>query len=46
INPNGEVIDQLNDKEGQLSCSLDLNEVSKQRESIPVFKNLRPHLYK
>ncbi|TGS89859.1 carbon-nitrogen family hydrolase, partial [bacterium M00.F.Ca.ET.177.01.1.1] len=29
-----------------LSCSLDLDEVAKQREAIPVFKNLRPHLYK
>ena len=46
INPNGEIIDQLNDKEGRLSCSLNLDEVAKQREAIPVFKNLRPHLYK
>src|SRR5699024_12282283 len=46
INPNGEIIDQLNDKEGRLSCSLNLDEVVKQREAISVFKNLRPYIYK
>ncbi|PTI47573.1 carbon-nitrogen family hydrolase [Staphylococcus succinus] len=46
INPNGEIIAQLKDKPDHLSCSLDLDEVTAQREAIPVFKNLRPHLYK
>lgn len=46
INPNGEIVAQLEDKPDHISCGINLDEVSNQRENIPVFKNLRPHLYK
>lgn len=46
INPNGEIIQELGSDEGILTTTIDLELVDKQRESIPVFKNLKPHLYK
>lgn len=46
INPNGEVIAELEEKPDHLTCDIDLDEVTNQRNTIPVFKNLRPHLYK
>ncbi|MEB5784320.1 carbon-nitrogen family hydrolase [Staphylococcus pseudoxylosus] len=46
INPNGEIVAQLEGKPDHISCNIDLDEVTTQRENIPVFKNLRPHLYK
>ncbi|PHK48693.1 carbon-nitrogen family hydrolase [Staphylococcus edaphicus] len=46
INPNGEIISQLDDKLGHITCQIDLEAVAKQRDAIPVFKNLRPQLYK
>ncbi|MCG7339924.1 carbon-nitrogen family hydrolase [Staphylococcus sp. ACRSN] len=46
INPNGEIIAQLKEKPGHLTCDIDIGEVEKQREAIPVFKNLRTDLYK
>ncbi|MDW4261004.1 carbon-nitrogen family hydrolase [Staphylococcus saprophyticus] len=46
INPNGEILSQLGYKPDHITCEIDLEEVDKQRDTIPVFKNLRPHLYK
>src|SRR5699024_7116950 len=46
INPNGDVIAELKEKPDHLNCTINLEEVNKQRDAIPVFKNLRPHLYK
>ncbi|WP_436861208.1 carbon-nitrogen family hydrolase [Staphylococcus caeli] len=46
INPNGEVVAQLDNKPDHITCDIEISEVAKQRETIPVFKNLRPHLYK
>lgn len=46
INPNGEIVKQLGNNEEVLTVNIDLALVNKQREAIPVFKNLKPHLYK
>ncbi|MCD8787062.1 carbon-nitrogen family hydrolase [Staphylococcus gallinarum] len=46
INPNGEIVEQLKEKEGHITCEIDLNEVEQQRAAIPVFDNLRTDLYK
>lgn len=46
INPNGEILDHLDDKEGVLTTHIDVDLVDQQREYIPVFRNLKPHLYK
>ena len=36
----------LDDKEGVLTTHIDVDLVDQQREYIPVFRNLKPHLYK
>ncbi|MDU3213088.1 MAG: nitrilase-related carbon-nitrogen hydrolase [Staphylococcus epidermidis] len=46
INPNGEILGHLDDKEGVLTTHIDVDLVDQQREYIPVFRNLKPHLYK
>ena len=46
INPNGEIVQELCSDEGVLTTNIDLKLVDQQRESIPVFKNLKPTLYK
>ena len=45
INPNGEIVERLKEKEGHITCEIDLNEVE-QKSAIPVFDNLRTDLYK
>ncbi|MGJ5713352.1 carbon-nitrogen family hydrolase [Staphylococcus auricularis] len=46
INPNGEIIGELDDQSGVLTVDIDVEEVTKQRQSIPVFDNLKLDLYK
>ncbi|UDI77888.1 carbon-nitrogen family hydrolase [Staphylococcus taiwanensis] len=46
INPNGEILAELNEEEDSLICDIDLEEVTKQRENIPVFQNIKTELYK
>lgn len=46
INPNGEIVQELGSDEGVLTTNVDLELVDQQRESIPVFRNLKPNLYK
>ena len=45
INPNGDIL-ELGQDEDTIAFNIDLNEVDVQRENIPVFKNLKPNLYK
>ena len=40
------VFENLDDKEGVLTTHIDADLVDQQREYIPVFRNLKPHLYK
>lgn len=42
----GEILGHLDDKEGVLTTHIDVDLVDQQREYIPVFRNLKPHLYK
>ena len=44
-NPWGEVITQADEKEGLIFCEIDLSEIKKVREEIPVLKNKRDDLY-
>ena len=46
INPNGEIIGSLDSEEDSLSVNIDINEAIEQRQSIPVFDNLKLDLYK
>ncbi|WP_251518359.1 MULTISPECIES: carbon-nitrogen family hydrolase [Staphylococcus] len=46
INPNGEIVASLKDKEDHLTYELDINEVQQQRKNIPVFESIKPSLYK
>ena len=46
INPNGEIIGELGDQADVLTVDIDVEEVTKQRQSIPVFDNLKLDLYK
>ena len=44
-NPWGEVVHQSSNKEELVICEIDLNEIKKVREEIPVLKNKRNDLY-
>ena len=44
-NPWGEVVAQADEKEGLIICEIDLNEIKKIREEIPLLKNKRKDLY-
>ena len=44
-NPWGEVIAQADEKEELIICEIDLSEIKKVREEIPVLKNKRKDLY-
>lgn len=44
-NPWGEVIAQADEKENLIICEIDLSEIKKVREEIPVLKNKRKDLY-
>lgn len=44
-NPWGEVITQADEKEELIVCEIDLNEIKKVREEIPILKNKRNDLY-
>ena len=44
-NPWGEVISQADEKEGLIICEIDLSEIKKIREEIPLLKNKRNDLY-
>ena len=45
-NPWGEVITQSDEKEDLIICEIDLNEIKKVRNEIPLLKNKRDDLYK
>ena len=45
-NPWGEVLTQADEKEDLIICEIDLNEIKKVREEIPLLKNKRNDLYK
>ena len=44
-NPWGEIIAQADEKEGLIICEIDLSEIKKIREEIPLLKNKRNDLY-
>ena len=44
-NPWGEVLTEASEKEELIICEIDLNEIKKVREEIPVLKNKREDLY-
>ncbi|PTY44652.1 carbon-nitrogen family hydrolase [Staphylococcus aureus] len=46
INPNGDLVGELNESADVLTVDLNLNEVEQQRENIPVFKSIKLDLYK
>ena len=45
INPNGDILVELNREEATISVDINIQEVSRQRDAIPIFRNLKPHLY-
>lgn len=46
VNPNGEIIKEAKSEESILNVTLTLDDVDKQRKTIPVFDNLRPNIYR
>ncbi|GEP84656.1 hydrolase [Staphylococcus piscifermentans] len=46
ITPNGEILAEAGEQEETLTVDINLAEVTKQRENIPVFENRKPSLYK
>jgi predicted amidohydrolase len=44
-NPWGEVVSQADEKENLIICEIDLSEIKKVREEIPLLKNKRDDLY-
>ena len=44
-NPWGEVVTQADEKENLIICEIDLDEIKKVREEIPILKNKRNDLY-
>lgn len=46
IDPNGEIIASLDQYPNSLTVNIDLEEVDKQRQAIPVFDSIRSNLYK
>ncbi len=45
-NPWGEVVTQAGEKEELVICDIDLNEIKKVRQELPILKNKREDLYK
>ncbi|MBQ8016764.1 MAG: carbon-nitrogen hydrolase family protein [Methanobrevibacter sp.] len=45
-NPWGEVLTQAREKEELIICDIDLNEIKKVREELPILKNKREDLYR
>jgi predicted amidohydrolase len=45
-NPWGEVIAEASEKEELIICEIDLNEIKKVREELPILKNKREDLYR
>ena len=46
IDPYGNVLDELDDKEGILICEIDLAQIEQVRNAMPVLLERRPELYK
>jgi predicted amidohydrolase len=46
IDPYGNVLDELDDKEGILICEIDLAQIEEVRKAMPVLLERRPELYK
>lgn len=46
VDPYGDLIGELNDKEGVLSCEIDLSRIEQVRKVMPVLLERRPELYK
>ncbi|MCS4486956.1 carbon-nitrogen family hydrolase [Staphylococcus americanisciuri] len=46
IDPNGEIIIEANEHETVHTVILDISKVDAQRDAIPVFKNMRPDVYR
>ncbi|MBI5974791.1 carbon-nitrogen family hydrolase [Staphylococcus canis] len=46
VSPNGEIIEEADEQESVLTVTIDTSEVSKQRQAIPVFDNMRPDTYR
>jgi predicted amidohydrolase len=45
IDPYGNILAELDDKEGVLSCEIDLEKIEEVRKAMPVLMNRRPEVY-
>jgi predicted amidohydrolase len=45
IDPHGDVLDELDDKEGILVCEIDLGRIEQVRKAMPVLLDRRPEVY-
>lgn len=46
VDPYGEVLEELDNKEGILTCSIDLDRIEQVRKAMPVLLERRPEIYK
>ncbi|MBY0061340.1 MULTISPECIES: carbon-nitrogen family hydrolase [Priestia] len=46
IEPNGNIVEEGRDQEEIITAEIHIQKVTEQQKSIPIFKNLRPNVYK
>ncbi|MGV3244400.1 carbon-nitrogen family hydrolase [Staphylococcus sp. 11261D007BR] len=46
VDPNGNILAEAGEEETVLTVDIDISNVSKQRQAIPVFDNMRPDVYR
>lgn len=46
IDPNGNIVEEAGNQEEIITAEIDIQKVAEQQENIPIFKNLRPDVYK
>lgn len=45
VDPYGNILNELDDKEGILVCEIDLEQIEKVRKAMPALLNRRPEVY-
>ncbi|MBD1382716.1 carbon-nitrogen family hydrolase [Metabacillus arenae] len=46
IDPNGNIVEEAGNQEEIITAEIDIQKVVEQQQNIPIFKNLRPDVYK
>lgn len=46
IDPSGNIVDEGREQEETITAEIHIQKVTEQQKNIPIFKNLRPNVYK